>query len=75
MVAITSKLAGDTVSPAVTEREPHGSSSGDDLVTLSEFQPLSEEAVRKKAVASRAAQTLYVSLSEYINIHMDKLMR
>ena len=57
MVAITSKLAGDTVSPAVTEREPHGSSSGDDLVTLSEFQPLSEEAVRKKAVASRAAQT------------------
>ena len=40
IVAIRSKLAGDTVSPAVTERAPHGSSSSDDLVTLPEFQPL-----------------------------------
>ena len=26
-------------------------------------------------VESQAAQTYYVSLNEYINIHMDKLMR
>ena len=51
-MAIRSKLAGDTVSAAVTERAPHGSSSSDDVVTLSESQPLSEEAVRKMAVAS-----------------------
>ena len=31
---------------------PHGSSSTDDVVTLSEFQSLSEEAVRKMAAAS-----------------------
>ena len=58
IVAIRSKLAGDTVSPAVTERAPHGSSSSDDLVTLSEFKPLSEEAVRKMAVASMKTCTL-----------------
>ena len=58
IVAIRSKLAGDTVSPAVTEQAPHGSSSSDDLVTLSEFQPLSEEAVRKMAVASMKTCTL-----------------
>ncbi|CAH3023099.1 unnamed protein product [Porites evermanni] len=58
IVAIRSKLAGKTVSPAVTERAPHGSSSSDDLVTLSEFQPLSEEAVRKMAVASMKTCTL-----------------
>ena len=40
------------VSPAVIERAPRGSSSSDDLVTLSEFQPLSEEALRKMAMAS-----------------------
>jgi len=40
IVAIRSKLASDTVSPAVTERAPNGSSSSDDVVTLSEFQPL-----------------------------------
>ena len=34
IVAIRSKLAGDTVSPAVIERAPRGSSSSDDLVTL-----------------------------------------
>ena len=33
------------------ERAPNGSSSSDDVVTLSEFQPLSEDAVRKMAVA------------------------
>ena len=48
----------DTVSPAVTERAPQGSSSSDDLVTLSEFQPLPEEAVRKMAVASMKTCTL-----------------
>ena len=58
IVAIRSELAGDTVSPAVTERAPHGSSSSDDLVTLSEFKPLSEEAVRKMAVASMKTCTL-----------------
>ncbi|XP_068728084.1 uncharacterized protein [Montipora capricornis] len=53
VVAIRSKLAGETVPHAVsTEYEPHGSSSTDDVVTLSEFQSLSEEAVRKMAVAS-----------------------
>lgn len=46
-VAIRSKPAGDTVSPAVTEWVPHDSTSSDDVVTLSEFQPLPEEAVRK----------------------------
>ncbi|PFX25634.1 RNA-directed DNA polymerase from mobile element jockey [Stylophora pistillata] len=43
IVAIRSKLAGETVSPRVTVQVPHGSSS-DDLVMLSEFQTLSEEA-------------------------------
>ena len=57
-MAIRSKLAGDTVSSAVTERAPHGSSSNDDLVTLSEFQPLSEEAVRKMVMASVKTCTL-----------------
>ena len=52
IVAIRSKLAGDTVSPVVTERVPHGSSRSDDLVLLSEFQPLSKKAVRKMAVGS-----------------------
>ena len=53
VVAIRSKLAGDAVPHAVsTECAPHGSSSTDDVVTLSEFQSLSEEAVRKMAVAS-----------------------
>ena len=57
IAAIRSKLAGDTVSPMVTVRVPHGSSS-DDLVMLSEFQTLSEEAVRKLAVASMKTRTL-----------------
>ena len=50
-VAIRSKLAGHTVSPAVTKRAAHSSSTSYDFVTLSEFQPLSEEAVRKMAMA------------------------
>ena len=53
VVAIRSKLAGDAVPHAVsTECAPHSSSSTDDVVTLSEFQSISEEAVRKSAVAS-----------------------
>ncbi|XP_068733239.1 uncharacterized protein [Montipora capricornis] len=53
VVAIRSKLAGDAVPHTVsTECAPRGSSSTDDVVTLSEFQSLSEEAVRKMAVAS-----------------------
>ena len=48
VVAIRSKLAGDAVPHAVSiECAPHGSSRTDDVVTLSEFQSLSEEAVRK----------------------------
>ena len=58
ILAIRSKLAGGTVSIAVTERAPHGSSSSDDVVTLSEFLPLSEEAVRKMATASMKTCTL-----------------
>ena len=53
IVAIRSKLAGDAVPQAVsTECAPHGSSSCDNVVMLSEFQSLSEEAVKKMAVAS-----------------------
>ncbi|XP_068728057.1 uncharacterized protein [Montipora capricornis] len=45
VVAIRSKLAGDAVPHAVsTECAPQGSSSTNDVVTLSEFQSLSEEA-------------------------------
>ena len=58
IVAIRSKLAGDTVSPAVTKRAAHGSSSSDYFVTLSEFQPLPEEAVRKMAMAFMKTCTL-----------------
>lgn len=53
IVAVRSQLAGDAVPHAVsTECAPHGSSGSDDVVTLSEVQSLSEEAVRKMAVAS-----------------------
>ena len=58
IVAIRSKLAGDAIPSPVTERALHGSSSSDDVVTLSEFQPLSEEAVRKMSVASMKTCTL-----------------
>ena len=69
IVAIRSKLAGDTVSPAVTERAPHGSSSSDDVVTLSEFQPLSEEAVRKMAVASMKTYSGPSSIIHLVGLH------
>ena len=52
-VAMRSKLAGDSVSPAVTKRAPFGSSSSGDLDTLSEFQP-----VRNMAVAFMKTCTL-----------------
>ena len=59
VVAIRSKLPCDAVPHAVsTECAPHGSSSTDDVVTLSEFQSLSEEAVRKMAVASMKTYAL-----------------
>ena len=74
IVAIRSKLAGDTVSPAVTERAPHGSSSSDDLVTLSEFQPLSEEAVRKMAVASMKTCTLDPLPSSILLVCIEELL-
>ena len=73
-MAIRSKLACDTVSPAVTERAPHGSSSSDDLVTLSEFQPLSEEAVRKMAVASMKTCTLDPLPSSIMLVCIEELL-
>ena len=74
IVAIRSKLAGDTVSPAVTERAPHGSSSSDNVVTLSEFQPLSEEAVRKMAVASMKTCTLDPLPSSILLVCIEELL-
>ena len=73
-MAIRSKLAGDTVSPAVTEQAPHGSSSSDDLVTLSEFQPLSEEAVGKMAVASMKTCTLDLLPSSILLVCIGELL-
>ena len=74
VVAIRSKLAGGTVSPTVTEQAPHGSSSGDDLVTLSEFQPLSEEVVRKMAVASMKTCTLDPLPSSILLVCIEELL-
>ena len=74
IVAIRSKLAGDTVSLAVTERAPHGSSSNDNLVTLSEFQPLSEEAVRKMAMASMQTCTLDPLPSSILLVCIEELL-
>ena len=68
IVAIRSKLAGDTVFPAVTVRVPRGSSS-DDFVTSSEFQPLSEEAVRKLAVASMETYSGPSSFIDLVGLH------
>ena len=74
IVAIRSQLAGDTVSPAVTEWAPHGSSSSGDLVTVSEFQPLSEEAVRKMAMASMKTCTLDPLPSSILLVCMEELL-
>ena len=74
LVAIRSKLADDTVSPTVTKRVPHGSSSSDDFVTLSEFQPLSEEAVRKMDMASMKTCTLDPLPSSILLVCIEKLL-
>ena len=56
------------------ERAPHGSSSSDDLVTLSEFQPLSEEAVGKMAVASMKTCTLDFLPSSILLVCIEELL-
>ena len=56
------------------ERAPHGSSSSDDLVTLSEFQPLSEEAVGKMAVASMKTCTLDLLPSSILLVCIEELL-
>ena len=74
IVAIRSKVTGGTVSPAVTKRVPHGSSCSDDFVTLSEFQPLSEEAVRKIAMASMKTCTLDPLPSSILLVCIEELL-
>ena len=56
------------------ERAPHGSSSSDDLVTLSEFQPLSEEAVGKMTVASMKTCTLDLLPSSILLVCIEELL-
>ena len=73
-MAVRSKLAGDTVSPAVIERAPLDSSSSDDFVTLSEFQPLSEEAVMKMAMASMKTRTLDPLPSSILLVCIEELL-
>ena len=73
--AIRSKLAGDAVPHAVsTECVPQGSSSTDDVVTLSEFQSLSEEAVRKIAVASMKTCALDPFPSSILLVCIEELL-
>ena len=73
--AIRSKLAGDAVPHAVsTECAPQGSSSTDDVVTLSEFQSLSEEAVRKMAVASMKTCALDPFPSSILLVCIEELL-
>ena len=75
IVAIRSKLAGDLVPHAVsTECATHGSSSSDDVVTLSEFQSLSEEAVRKMAVASMETCALDPFPSSILLLCIEELL-
>ena len=75
VVAISSKLAGEVVPHAVsTECAPHGSSSTDDVVTLSEFQSLSEEAVRKMAVASMKTCALDPFPSSILLLCIEELL-
>ena len=75
VVAIRSKLAGDAVPHAVsTECAPHGSSSTDDVVTLSDFQSLSEEAVRKMAVASMKTCALDPFPSSILLLCIEELL-
>ena len=71
IVATRSKLAGDTVSPAVTERAPHGSSSSGDLVTLSVSV---SEALRKMAVASMKTCTLDPLPSSILSVCIEELL-
>ena len=75
VVAIRSKLAGDAVPHAVsTECAPHGPSSTDDVVTLSEFQSLSEGAVRKMAVASMKTCALDLFTSSILLLCIEELL-
>ena len=76
VVAIRSKLAGrDAVPHAVsTECAPQGSSSTDVVVTLSEFQSLSEEAVRKMAVASMKTCALDPFPSSILLLCIEELL-
>ena len=75
VVAIRSKLAGDAVPHAVsTECAPHGSSSTDDVVTLSEFQSPFEEAVRKMAVASMKTCALDPFPSSILLLCIEELL-
>ena len=70
IVPVRSKPAGDTVSPAVTKRAPLGSSSSE----LSEFQPLSEEAVRKMAMSSMKTCALDPLPSSILLVCIEELL-
>ncbi|XP_068691268.1 uncharacterized protein [Montipora foliosa] len=75
VVAIRSKLAGEAVPHAVsTKCAPHSSSSTDDVVTLSQFQSLSEEAVRKMAVASMKTCALDPLTSSILLLCIEELL-
>ena len=74
IVAIRSKLAGDTVFPAVTERSPIGLSSSGDVATLSEFKPLSEEVVRKMIVASMKTCSLDPLPQSILSVCIEELL-
>ena len=73
IVATRSKLAGDTVSPAATERSPNGLSSRGDVATLLGYKSLLEEAVRKMALASMKTCTLDPFPSSILSVCIEEL--